>query len=135
MSPQKLTEKEIGVFREQLLALRARLCGVVTAITDNALSKDSLDGTGERTSMPIHMAEAGSDNYAQEFSLSLMQSGQDRIGEVDAALRRIENGSFGVCEKCGTVIPKIRLHAIPFAIRCVKCASKGTGGREQGTGK
>lgn len=127
MNAKKPTPAELQAFRQVLLDLRARLRGDVTAITDNALNKASLDGSVEQTTMPIHMADVGSDNFEQEFSLSLMMAGSDRLEQVDAALKRIDAGTFGICENCGTTIPKARLHAIPFASLCVPCAEKGEG--------
>lgn len=116
-----LTSEEIHAFRNHLLDLRARLRGDVTAIAENALSKGEPEAVS-KTSMPIHMAEAGSDNFEQEFSLSLMMSGRDTLDKVEKALQRIEAGTFGLCESCSTSIPKGRLRALPFAARCVKCA-------------
>jgi DnaK suppressor protein len=74
------------------------------------------------SSMPIHMAELGSDNFEQEFTLSLLANEEDRLGMIENALQRIEGGEFGQCEQCDGVIPKTRLNAIPYTPVCVKCA-------------
>ncbi|HBT76679.1 MAG TPA: transcriptional regulator [Planctomycetaceae bacterium] len=124
MSLKKPTPEELQAFRERLVRLRSRLRGDISAITDNALNKNTLEG-GEATVMPIHMADIGSDNFEQEFSLSLMMSGRDRLEEIDAAIARIDDGVYGLCAKCGVVIPNARLNAIPFTAFCVKCAGKG----------
>lgn len=112
-----------AVYRERLLELRARLRGDVNAMADVALRKSGIEG-GENSSMPIHMAELGSDNYEQEFTLSLMETEEDALAAIDKALHRIEDGMFGKCEDCEGVIPKTRLNVIPFTPVCVKCASK-----------
>jgi DnaK suppressor protein len=78
--------------------------------------------------MPIHMADIGSDNFEQEFTLILMESEEVTLGQIEASLERIEEGSYGQCEECGVKIPKTRLNAIPYATLCVKCASE----QEQG---
>jgi DnaK suppressor protein len=80
--------------------------------------------------MPIHMADVGTDNYEQEFTLSLLENEESTLDAVEAALERIETGVYGTCAECGKVIPKTRLNAIPFTPYCVKCASKleGNGG-------
>ncbi len=106
--------------RERLLALRARLQGDVTQMEDNALNKDH----SKTTSMPNHMAELGSDNADQELTLSLLGSEEDALDQIEAAIERIEDGSYGQCDTCGAKIPKSRLEAIPYAVKCVRCASQ-----------
>lgn len=95
----------------------------MTQMEDNALNKDR----SKTTSMPTDMAELGSDNFDQEFTLSLLGSEGNAIEQIDRALKRIEDGSYGQCETCGVKIPKSRLEAIPYAARCVKCASQEEG--------
>ena len=74
--------------------------------------------------MPLHMADIGSDNFEQEFTLSLMANEEDTLQRIEAALERIEDGTYGLCEECEVAIPKMRLNAIPYTPFCVKCASK-----------
>ena len=90
-------------------------------MADAALRKSGLEGS-EASSMPIHMAELGSDNFEQEFTLSLVQTEEDTLGAIEEALVRVEEGEYGRCVECGCVIPKTRLNAIPFTPLCVKCA-------------
>jgi DnaK suppressor protein len=119
-----LTKLELKAYRERLLGLRARLRGDVTQMAESALKKNRTEGTGDLSSMPIHMADLGSDNFEQEFTLSLMETEEGTLERIESALERIEEGSYGVCEECGLKIPKKRLNAIPFAVMCVKCASQ-----------
>ena len=72
--------------------------------------------------MPFHMADAGSDNFEQEFALDLMDSEKKMLKEITDALNRIGEGTFGVCEGKGESISKARLNAIPWARYCVACA-------------
>ena len=111
---------EMKVFKERLLSLRARLRGDVTQMADTALKKSRIDPGGEHSSMPIHMADLGSDNFEQEFTLSLMESEEGTLGAIEAALERIEEGTYGTCEECGVKIPKARLNAIPYTILCMR---------------
>ena len=115
---------EMNVFRERLLALRARLRGDVNRMADAALKKNPAQANGNLSSMPIHMADLGSDNFEQEFTLSLMETEGVTLDQIEAALERVEDGTYGLCEECGTKIPKQRLEAIPYASMCVKCASQ-----------
>jgi RNA polymerase-binding transcription factor DksA len=118
-SPKK---NETNLYKERLLALRARLRGDVIQMADSALTKTRSDRNGDLSSMPIHMADLGSDNFDQDFTLSLMETEGATLENIEAALERIEEGTYGACEECGVKIPKMRLDAIPYCTMCVKCA-------------
>ncbi len=92
----------------------------MTQMEDNALNKDH----NKTTSMPNHMAELGSGNFDQELTLSLLGSENDALDQIEAAIERIEDGSYGQCEECGGKIPKPRLEALPYVALCVQCASQ-----------
>ncbi len=96
----------------------------MTQMEDNALNKDH----SKTTRMPNDMAELGTGNFDQELILSLLGSEKNSLDQIDGALKRIEDGSFGQCEECGVKIPKSRLEAIPYAALCVRCASRGEEG-------
>ena len=98
----------------------------MSQMADGALNKDQ----SKNTSMPTDMAELGSANFDQELTLSLLGSEKDALDQIDGALKRIEDGSFGQCEECGMKIAKPRLEAIPYAALCVQCASQ----QEEGHG-
>ena len=115
-----MTKTDLTLHRERLLALRARLRGDMSQMEDNALNKDH----SKTTSMPNDMAELGSGNFDQEFTLSLMGSEEDALDQIEAAIERIEDGSYGRCGECGAKIPKSRLEAIPYAAQCVRCAAQ-----------
>jgi DnaK suppressor protein len=103
--------------------VRARVRGDVSQMADAALNQSRTQANGDLSSMPIHMADLGTDNFEQEFTLSLMESDSGILGKIEAALERIEEGTYGDCEECGAKIPKTRLNALPYASMCVKCAS------------
>ncbi|MEX0675736.1 MAG: TraR/DksA family transcriptional regulator [Pirellulales bacterium] len=119
-----MKKAEMKVYKELLLALRARLRGDVTAMADAALRKTRSEANGDLSSMPIHMADIGSDNYEQEFTLSLMQSDEVTLDWIETAIEKIEDGVFGACEECSSPISKVRLNAIPYTALCIKCAQK-----------
>jgi DnaK suppressor protein len=119
-----MKKAESKVYKERLLALRSRLRGEVNQLANAALKKNRPDGAGDQSSMPIHMADLGSDNFEQEFTLSLMENEEDTLLAIESALERIEDCTYGQCEECGVKIPKARLNAIPYAPLCVKCASQ-----------
>ena len=68
-----------------------------------------------------HLAESGSDAAEQDMRLSRMESAGDEIVEIDEALDRIRDGTYGTCEECGTAIALERLRAIPYARLCIPC--------------
>ena len=120
-----LAAADIEKFRSLLVAKRNEILGNVTIMEDETLKKER----SELSSMPFHMADAGSDNFEQEFSLDLMDSEKKLLVEINDALRRIEEGIFGVCEGRGEQISKARLNAIPWARYCVTCAELKEKGR------
>ena len=119
-----MKKAEMKVYKLRLVELRSRLRGDVNQMADSALKKTRSETNGDLSSMPIHMADIGSDNFEQEFTLSLMENEEDTLGSIETALERIESGTFGECDECGVKIPKTRLNAIPFAVLCVKCAEQ-----------
>jgi RNA polymerase-binding protein DksA len=117
-----LSTKEIAAFRATLLERRREIQQNVHEIEGETLRKSRLDASGDLSSMPIHMADLGTDNFQQEFSLGLMDSERRLINEIDDALHRIENGTFGICEGTGKPIAKARLEAQPWAKYSVEYA-------------
>jgi RNA polymerase-binding transcription factor DksA len=119
-----MKKSEAKVYKEQLLRLRARLRGDVNAMANAALKSNSPESVGDLSRMPIHMADIGSDNFEQEFTLSLMETEEGTLDAIESAIEKIEDGVFGECEECGGVISKARLQAIPYTPMCIKCAQK-----------
>lgn len=119
-----MKKAELQQYKTVLMGLRARLRGDVTQMTDEALKKSRQEASGDLSNMPIHMADIGTDNFDQEFTLSLIESEQVTLAEVDEALKRIAENTFGLCEECGEPVPKERLKAIPYTRYCVACARK-----------
>ena len=78
----------------------------------------------EASAFGMHQADAGSDAYDRDFALSLLSQEQDALYEIDQALRRIELGTYGICEMSSKPIPHARLEAIPFARFTVECQSQ-----------
>jgi DnaK suppressor protein len=105
-------------YRARLLDLRARLRGEMGRMADAALSQ----GRGETSSLPIHLADLGSDNFEQELTLSLVGGEKVVLDKIEFALQKITDGDYGVCEDCGKKIPESRLEAIPYTTVCVHCA-------------
>jgi DnaK suppressor protein len=115
---------ELGVIQDTLEELRARLRGDLHQMTDEALGRDDGGGTGNLSNVPLHMADLGTDNYDQEFTLGLIENEQSTLELVNEALSRMEKGTYGLCDECSEPISKARLQAIPYAKYCIGCARK-----------
>ena len=111
-----LTRSEIQEYHKHLSQKRCELIGDV-----EALENDARTDSGDHFS-PEHMADIGSNNYDQEFTLGLVESEQRLLREIDEALARIENRTYGVCAVKGTPIGKPRLDAKPWAKYCIEVA-------------
>lgn len=118
-----MKKTDLLAYREKLHAIRARLRGDVSAMAEVALRKSGVEGS-DGNSMPIHMAELGSDNFDQEFTLGLMEAEESTLDLIEAALGRIADGTYGRCVQCDGVIPKARLNAIPYTPVCIRCAEE-----------
>ncbi len=106
LKPEQLEE-----YRRILVIKRAEVLGDVTEMEQEALGSRS----GSLSSFPQHLADQGSDEYDQSLALGIAASQRKLLAEIDAALDRIENGTFGVCELLGTPISRERLEATPWA--------------------
>ncbi len=106
-----LSSKDRAHFRQLLLEKRAELVGDVKSMHDGARQASG----GNLSHMPVHMADIGSDNYDQEFTLGLVESEAKLLREIDEALIRIREGYYGVCMVSGKPIARARLEAKPWA--------------------
>ena len=119
---RSMTSTNMKHFKQMLLEKRREILNNVYEIEGEALKKSRMDASGDLSSMPIHMADIGTDNYEQEFALGLMDSERKLLREIDEALERIEKKTYGTCLGTGKPIPKARLEAQPWAKYCVEYA-------------
>ncbi len=108
--------------KEKLLQLRDAMVDSMAGVAQDTL-RSRAEGS-EASAFGMHQADAGSDAYDRDFALSLLSQEQDALYEIDQALKRIELGTYGVCEMSGKPIPRARLEAIPFARFTVECQSQ-----------
>lgn len=116
----KLSKKELQSYRDLLLARRAELVGRVQGLEDDALRPSG----GNLSNMPLHMADVGTDTYDQDFALGLAGADRLLLVDIDEALVRIEEKTYGVCLLTGTPIPKARLQAKPWARYTIEAARR-----------
>jgi DnaK suppressor protein len=117
-----LSKEEIESYRRQLLALKKRLGADLTALEQEALRPAGGEAAGSFSDVPVHPADLGTDNYEEELALELMENEDQILEEIDDALERIEQGTFGRCEECGQEISKERLDAVPYTRYCTQHA-------------
>jgi len=108
--------------KEKLLQLRDAMVDSMAGVAQDTL-RSRAEGS-EASAFGMHQADAGSDAYDRDFALSLLSQEQDALYEIDQALKRIELGTYGICEMSGKPIPRARLEAIPFARFTVECQSQ-----------
>ncbi|HEY4482529.1 MAG TPA: TraR/DksA C4-type zinc finger protein [Candidatus Brocadiaceae bacterium] len=113
--------EEVAQFKKLLLSVRERLVGKVDFMQGEALKKSRQDASGDLSNVPIHMADVGTDNYERDIMIELIQNGEEGVRNIDTALEKIEEGTFGVCELCAKKINKERLKAVPYAKLCIDC--------------
>jgi RNA polymerase-binding transcription factor DksA len=119
----KLSPTVVAKYRGLLLELRDHLIDRVSFLASDNLKRSHRDASGELSGYSLHMADAGTDNFDREFALSLVSSEQEALYEIEEALKRLEHGTYGLCEMCERPIRKERLEAVPFARLCVQCQS------------
>ena len=113
---QRFSKEEMAKFRNLLAQRRKVLTGNVSRMSSEALN--NRDNSGNDFN---HMADMGTDNFDQEFTIGRIENEEDELRAIDAAVKKLEEGTYGACEGCGQPIPKARLKALPFTKLCVRC--------------
>jgi len=108
--------------KSKLLQLRDSLLDSMMGVSRDTL-RSRAEGS-EASAFGMHQADAGSDAYDRDFALSLLSQEQDALYEIEEALKRVDAGTYGVCEMSGKAIPHARLEAIPFARFTVECQTQ-----------
>ena len=117
-----MTKADLERYQTILQAARTRMTGDVSHLTDEAMRVRGAEGGG--LSPTSDLADQGSESYELESTLSLLKNQEQTLEEIDAALERIRQSTFGRCEECGEAIARPRLQALPYTRHCVDCARK-----------
>jgi len=111
---------DVDRFREALLEERRRVEAAIENL--HADHPGSMrDETGEDAVYDNHLADTATETYDRELDYTLEENSEHVLGEIDSALKRIEEGSYGLCSSCGKAIPEERLEALPWATLCIDC--------------
>jgi DnaK suppressor protein len=121
---KKLLKKELNIFKKLILKRKEEIADEIRHISDDTLKKSQKESSGDISGYTYHMADVATDTYDREFSLSLASAEGKMLYELEDALKKIEEGTFGICEDCKSPIAKTRLKAVPSARLCVKCQEK-----------
>lgn len=121
--PRSLAQSTVKRFQKELEVERDRLVDVIAEHEKEMEDARNSETAADRSSDPEN-ADAGSMRLEYAKELSIERNAADLLHKVEHALRRIDTGSYGVCEVCGEAIPIARLEVLPYATMCVTCASK-----------
>ncbi|MGH2573447.1 MAG: TraR/DksA family transcriptional regulator [Actinomycetota bacterium] len=115
----QLTKKEISDLKQRLLDERKDLQAQFDELEESTFGSNQSDLTGEM-GFDEEYADAGTATFERERDLSLVNNLRDLIDRIDKALAKIEEGTYGLCDRCGKPIEKLRLKALPYANLCIK---------------
>lgn len=121
---KKLNKKELGDYKKLIAKRKGEVLDNINHISADTLKQSQKDASGDISGYTYHMADVATDTYDREFSLGIASNERELIYELEDALKRIEEGTYGVCEDCKELITKTRLKALPYARLCVKCQQK-----------
>lgn len=116
--------KELDFYKGLLLKIRDQLIDGISFLANDNLNRSQRDSAGDLSSYSFHMADQGTDNFDRELAANLLNGEQDVLYEIDEALRRIEQKTYGVCEMSGKPIEKERLKVLPHCRYCVSVQSE-----------
>jgi len=115
------SKKELDELRERLLSERTELQEQLTTIEEQSFGASQSDLSGE-VSFDEENADAGTFTFERERDLSIENNVRDLMGKIDRALARMDDGTYGLCSRCGKPIEKTRLKALPYVDLCLKDA-------------
>ena len=117
-----MTTQQLHDYSLRLRSLHDRLDQGVEALRNEALRHIAAESANGSMRASVHDADLGARAADEELALDLLAPESEVLAEVNAALERVRVGSFGVCEACGKPIALVRLTALPYARRCIRCA-------------
>jgi len=112
---KRFTQKELDRFKAVLLAIRGKIAGDIQHLEKEGLNTSQREASGDLSGYSLHMADMATDNFDRELTLGLASNEQNLLNLIDAALLKIKEGSFGLCERTFKQISKKRLNAMPYA--------------------
>lgn len=121
MAQSKLTKAEIAALRVRLLEERTELTLQLETIEEESFASTQSELAGD-VGLDDESADAGTATFEREKDLSIEQNVRDLLDKIERALKRIDEGSYGICEQCGKPIEKPRIKALPYVDLCINDA-------------
>jgi len=118
---RRFSKRELNIYKEKLLNLKEDILNQIKDISKDTLMKSQKDISGDISGYTLHLADIASDHYERDFSLNLVSNERKILLEIEEALQRIKDGTYGICQMSGKPITKTRLKAIPYAKYSKKC--------------
>ena len=106
--------------RERIHQEKERVSALVTDLRAEGLGESEGEQLSELSAYDQHQAELGSETFEREKDISILESLETELADLEKALRKIDEGTYGICEACGKPIPAERLQAMPAARLCVQ---------------
>lgn len=123
-----MNKRERKKFEKLLIELREKKLEYIAMLRELAISRTQRDASGDISAFTSHPADISTESDEREKVASLITRETQSLKELDAALERIRDASYGKCDICGGDIPPARLRALPFATLCVKCQAEAEKG-------
>lgn len=120
----KLSKKELSDYKKILSSLKNEMLENIAHIAEDTLKKSQKDASGDISGYTYHMADIATDNYDREFSIGIASNERELLYDLEDAIKKIDDGIYGVCEDCKTQITKERLKAVPYTRHCLNCQQK-----------
>jgi len=115
-----LSKEQLKRFRQLLITEREKFLSELKSIVQES-SKSPRDASGDLSGYTVHMADMAADTYDREMNVHIASSEQEVLYQIDDALKRIDDGTFGICEQCNKAVSLSRLKAVPYASLCIEC--------------
>jgi RNA polymerase-binding protein DksA len=115
-----LSKEQVKQFRQLLITERAKLTDEIKSIAHET-STSPREASGDLSAYTVHLADMAADTYQRELSMNIVSGEQQTLYQIDDALKRLDEGSFGICQQCSQPISMSRLKAVPYASLCIAC--------------
>jgi len=116
---KKLSKEKLNIFKKLLEKQKEILISEIQHLGDDAL-QNIKESSGDLSSHTLHIADLATDNYNRDFSIDLVGSEEDLLRQINGALKRIKDGTYGFCSECKKKLTEKRLKAMPYAELCIE---------------
>lgn len=120
MASKKLDKKKLDKYKELLQKAKGDMLHDIKNLSKDGSDTESKDVSGH----VLHMADVATDMYDREFSMSLASTEREHLNQIEDALKRIDEKTYGICSECDKSITEVRLKALPHVVTCLKCQEK-----------